>query len=233
MNAQLHEYQVLAKRLETPSTSTLKLRRLNGSIPKFRAGQYITVYFPDIDPVLGKEYTISSSPREEEFNITVKAIGRYSKRLCSLNAGDTFLASGAQGRFYPEDTHSVCMIAGGMGVTPFRSIILETTRSKCRGDIQLLYSGRYSFDMPFSEELYRISCKLPSFKFRRFVTRDAAIPRGAKSHRMRAEDVLDTKESTMSREYLISGSLAFVCDVKGLLSSISVPSERILTEVCF
>lgn len=233
MNTGRYKYRVLSKRLETPSTSTLKLQRLDGSIPTFRAGQYITVYLPDIDPILGKEYTISSAPREKEFNITVKAIGRYSRRLCSLNTGDTFLASGAQGSFYPEDAHSVCMIAGGMGVTPFRSIIIEATGDRGRTNAHLLYSGRYSFDMPFAEELYSLSCKVSSFRFERFVTRDTAVPRGAKSHRMRSEDVFKTMRSTMPQEYLISGSLAFVCDVKGLLSSISVPSERILTEVCF
>lgn len=232
MHTRRHTYQVLAKKPETANITTLTLQRVDGRMPVFRAGQYITVYFPDLNSTLGKEYTISSAPYESSFHITVKAMGRYSGRLCSLKVGDTFLASGAQGHFYPHDTESVCLIAGGMGITPFRSIIKDALNSARKSKVHLLYSGRYAFDMPFSEELFRLSNHALSFTLDRFVTRDIAIPRAAKSRRMRREDILSVMQREAPQEYLVSGSLPFVCDVKDVLGSLAVPAERVLTEIC-
>lgn len=227
-----YEYRVREKRVETPSTSTLALELVGGAIPSHRAGQYLTVYFPDMSPVFGKEYTISSAPCEREFTITVKAIGRYSGRLCSLKPGDTFLASKPQGSFYPQGARSLYLLAGGMGVTPFRSIIVDALHAKRPGTMRLLYSGRYASDMPFSRELNRLASESPSFQCDRFITRDTAIPRGAKSRRIRPDDIDNSVACVSSSEYLVSGSIEFVCDVKGLLSSIAIPTERIITEVC-
>lgn len=232
MTVQLCTYRVIAKKLETPSTTTLALERIDGQEPKFRAGQYVTVYFRDLNPRLGKEYSISSAPREKELKITVKAIGSYSGRLCAMKVGDTLEATEAQGHFYPHDPHSACLIAGGMGVTPFRSIIIETIGNSQHHDMHLFYSSRYAFDMPFSTELYHLSCRTPSFRLNRFVTRDAAVPADAKSHRMRLEDLFGQMSTRMTREYLVSGSVAFVRDAKKLLLAGGVLPEHILSEIC-
>lgn len=228
-------YVVLSKKQETPTTSTLSLAKTDGTIPDHKPGQCITVYFPDLSPTLGKQYSISSAPCENMLTITVKAIGRFSHKICALREGDIFLASDPSGDFYPKTAHIIIMMAGGMGITPFRSIILQTLAQSTMRRVALFYSGKTRDDMPFSDELYELSKTHPSLFVERFVTQEAAFAIDAKYRRMRFDDICNfmKTDSSPSSEFLISGSLSFVLGQKAVLVENGVSRSLIQTESYF
>jgi ferredoxin-NADP reductase len=231
MYEDIHEHVVVARRRETPTTTTLLLKKADDSIPEYVPGQCLTVYFLDLSQTLGKQYSISSAPCENACAITVKAIGRFSTRLCSLTEGDRILASGPSGSFYPTQKKNLVLLAGGMGVTPFRSIIIETL-SRLAVPVRLFYSAKTAADMPFGAELYEASRQSRLCTIERFVTKGADFAPGIRYRRMRADDILnrDLHEGT---EYLISGSLDFVFGLRNMLIGNGVSREHILTEAYF
>lgn len=231
MLAGVSEYIVLARKQETCTTTTLTLAKSDGSIPQHRPGQCLTVYFPDLSPTLGKQYSISSAPCEQVCTITVKAIGRFSNRLCSLASGDRIFASYPQGNFCPTWKNNMVLLAGGMGITPFRSIIVEAVSLSLNPQVQLFYSAKISTDMPFANELYGLSQRHSSFFMQRFVTKEPTSSTELKYRRLRPDDILG-KHDTYT-EYLISGSLNFVLGLKNMLATTGVDRANILTESYF
>jgi len=97
------------------------------------AGQYITFRFDDVaDKPVVRSYTMSSSPRENQFiAVTVKEVEDpfISKVLVrDTKVGQILRARGPIGKFVYEsekDHKHLVMIAGGSGVTPFISIMRE------------------------------------------------------------------------------------------------------------
>lgn len=233
MLAEVSTYVVLARRQETPTTTTLSLEKIDGTILDYIPGQCLTVYFPDLSQTLGKQYSISSAPSEKIFSITVKAIGRFSERLCSLAAGDLMLASDPHGTFYPKHRDTVILLAGGMGVTPFRSIIVETLAKASATHISLFYSSKTLIDMPFADDLLRLSKQNPILTLERFVTNQSNVSsRGIKYRHMRLDDITNAYD-LQNAEFLISGSLGFVLELKNMLIKAEVNRENILTEAYF
>lgn len=231
MFAGVSEYIVLARKQETCTTTTLTLAKSDGSIPQYRPGQCLTVYFADLSPTLGKQYSISSAPCELMCAITVKAIGRFSDRLCSLASGDRLFASDPQGNFCPTWRNNMVLLAGGMGITPFRSTIVEAVSLSLNPQIQLFYSAKISTDMPFGNELYALSRQHSSFSLERFVTKESISSTELKYRRMRPDDIVSTHD--LQTEYLISGSLNFVLGLKNMLVTAGVDRTNILTESYF
>lgn len=227
-----NQYRVIASRNETPSTTTLTLKPENRDLPAFRPGQYLNVYFPDLSPTLGKQYSISSSPSEGKISISVKAIGRFSNRLCSLRPNDILLASLPQGNFFPNTDGPITMIAGGMGIMPFRSIIVEKMSHDPHCDLTLLYSAKHTNDMPYVDELHKFSVSTPTFSFYKFLTQEQKPTKDSYYRRLNIDDICETTRNHTS-EYMLCGSVSFVLAIKQLLISSGIPQEAIRTEAHF
>jgi len=141
-------YRVRNIRRETVDTHTLELTLEDNSVPLYVPGQFITVYFPETTTPEGKIYSISSAPEESTINITIKAIGEFSNKLCSMVAGDKILASLPYGFFHSDqEATELVMIAGGIGITPFRSMIMHALHRTPERKLSLFYSNKKSTDI--------------------------------------------------------------------------------------
>ena len=72
-------------------------------------------------------FTIAAAPSEGEFHISTRVgPSAFKQALNALQPGDTIEAHGIEGDFTWEETgEPVVLVAAGIGVTPFRSILLE------------------------------------------------------------------------------------------------------------
>lgn len=229
MIADAQEYIVRARKEETPTTATLFLSLRDGSLPSYKPGQTITVYFPELSPLLGKQYSISSAPCERVLSITVKDVGRFSNRLHALERGEVILASKPQGAFCPAYQRPLIMLAGGMGITPFRSIVMHACAVSPL-PFSLFYSARSLREMPFGEELDAQAKQHASFSMERFATREPLPTPGIQCRRMRFDDIAGEERLDMPAQYAISGSLSFVLGCRNMLVEHGIDRSRILTE---
>jgi glycine betaine catabolism B len=121
-------------RQETPDTETFFFVNEEEDERAFDyiAGQYLTFRFDDIgDKPLVRSYTMSSSPKKhDEALVSVKRVykGVVSNWMCDeIKEGTILRARGPIGKFcyLDGDNEHLVMTAGGSGVTPFVSIMLE------------------------------------------------------------------------------------------------------------
>ncbi len=224
----VQEYVVLRKKQEAPLVTTLVIALPNGNIPVYKAGQYITVYFFDSSTPQGKAYSISSAPTEHLFTISIKAIGEYSHRLCAMNSGDTFFGSLPKGGFYSEQIDTdIIMLASGTGITPFRSMIIDTVQNAQKRALFLFYSHRTTHDALFTEEFESIQKNYTTIHIENYITRESAKPQ-----RIMIPDILSIVQNNRQGEFFICGPTSFVREQRVALQNAGVLSEYIHTEAC-
>lgn len=139
----------------------------------FSAGQYIVIPVIIDGKMYCRPYSISSSPRDTlkgEIMIAVKRVegGIVSGYLLdNLKEGDKILASPPLGNFTYEplrDAKTVIGIAGGSGITPFRSFARAIAESDEDFNLILLYGSRTLKDAVFSDEIKKLAEENPKIK---------------------------------------------------------------------
>lgn len=225
-------YTVAKTVREALGTTTLEITSADG-IPPYIPGQFITVYLPELGTPEGKAYSISSAPYEP-LAITVSARGEFSRRLCSLNPGDTFTASAPSGYFYSESkTSTLVMIAAGIGIAPFRDVMLDSLKENPARRLILFYSNRTMADIVFAKTLDELAAANPSVEVHRFITREEVRSAGISGGRISAEAVVRGVADAPDPEFFICGSISFVRDLWRGLRSAGVGEDRLYTEAFF
>lgn len=135
---------------------------------KFSAGQYLewTLAHPHADiRGIRRYFTIASAPEDPDYRIGVKfyePMSSFKKRLLSMRRGERIVASQLAGDFtLPADKNKkLVFMAGGIGVTPFRSMLEHLLINKERRDITIFYSNKDIKDVAYVELLDRAEREL-------------------------------------------------------------------------
>lgn len=119
------KYKFKVKKLEIVANETLEITGESlGEDMKFKPGQFAFIKILDKEnKFLSHPFTISEAPKNGEIQFTIKALGDDTSNLLeSLKVNDEFNVSGPHGKFdYKAGLKNQIWIAGGIGVTPFRS----------------------------------------------------------------------------------------------------------------
>jgi len=122
------------------------------------AGQCLGYRLPqagDTEAENQRWFTIASAPSEGEIHISTRiSQSKFKQALNAMKVGDSIEAFGLEGDFTWEDDPSnpVTLVAGGIGITPYRSILLMRAATGRPLNGTLLYFNRTS-DVPFRSEL--------------------------------------------------------------------------------
>lgn len=182
-------------------------------------------------------FTLASSPTEPLLRIGVKFTGAGStfKRALATHGqpGSSIIAAQVAGDFtLPRDTdRKLAFIAGGIGVTPFRSMVKYLTDRREQRDVILLYANR-----AYDEILYRdvFWQAMYAFRFRPvYVVSDgASVPPGWTGEVGRIDTELIQRQVPDYRERLfyVSGSPLLVQRVQRALYDLGVKPEQIRTD---
>ncbi len=227
-------YVVTENRPEAPGVATLSLAVPEWYLPAFIPGQYITVYFPETGTPEGKAYSISSAPHEGRLEITVRGIGEFSNRLLKAKRGDKILGSQPYGYFYSEASDTpLIMVAAGIGITPFRSIILETLKKNPGRKLFLFHSSRSLADTVFKNEFDVLTKTHHHFKLVNFITRESTELPNTISERMTAAKILEMVGKQQLAEYMLCGPISFTRDLWRGFRALGVSEEALYTEAFF
>jgi ferredoxin-NADP reductase/Na+-translocating ferredoxin:NAD+ oxidoreductase RnfD subunit len=127
---------------------------------KYTAGQYMewTLSQHDSDFRGNRRYlTISSSPTEQDLMFSVKLPpekpSAFKSRIEGFKKGDVILADGLAGDFgLPKsEKQKLAFLAGGVGITPFRSMVKYAIDFGHQRDIHILYSAVYEDEFAFKK----------------------------------------------------------------------------------
>lgn len=122
------------------STMTVYFERPIGFV--YEPGDWIDLQFDDEQLKGGITYSLSSSPSEPTLAITFRTgISPFKRRLQSLTAGDSLYISqyGNDYGFHLKDNRSSVLVAGGIGIAPFRSMLKEMHDTGNSNDVHLVY----------------------------------------------------------------------------------------------
>lgn len=165
--------KLLSKRGETDGIKTFVFEPETPIL--WKAGQYLIYSLPHKNEDLrGKMrfFTISSAPFEKKPSITTrisKKPSSFKKALDNLKIGDTIFAKGPDGDFIVDNVKNKhIFIAGGIGITPFISIIKQLNNDNNLINATLLYANKNQ-DIPFKNELEKIANAHSEFKIRYFI----------------------------------------------------------------
>ena len=138
----------------------------------YEPGQYLEINLehqnPD-DRGTTRWFTLSSSPTEGDLMITTRLVEKHStfkQALFDLKPSDSVNAKGPMGKFImPKDPNSeIVWIAGGIGVTPFRSQMKFILDNQQQRKITLIYSNRTKNDICFTKLWEEAQASVKNFK---------------------------------------------------------------------
>ncbi len=104
-------------------------------------------------------FSFSIEPNSDELRISVKTLGDFTASIAQLPENTRVIVDGPYGRFTTEriTQKRVVYIAGGIGITPIRSMLGALAESGSQKKVWLFYSTKASSERVFEKELARIS----------------------------------------------------------------------------
>ena len=192
----------------------------------FLPGQYIRMVLPHEDADergTSRFFTISSSPHEKAFLIiTAKVIkSTFKNKLLSLEPGTYVKIFGPLGTLilHDEEKERIILLSGGMGITPFYSMIMYATAKKLSVPLILIASFSKSEEMIFYDALMESSQK------------NKHISVIYKNRRISAETLRQYINDLDKPKYFIVGPPVMVEATREiLLEELKIDEEKIVTE---
>lgn len=179
-------------------------------------------------------FTIASSPTENEIKIGVKYNSPSSsfKAFLDKKPYKTILSGGLSGDFVLKNNSSdIVFIAGGIGITPFRSIIKYLLDKKISKNITLFYSNKNVDDIAYKDILGEASQKI-GIKVVYLLTDETSIPKNfnGEKGRLNAKILKKYVSGFENTDFYLSGPMLMVEESKKLLRALGVKRSRILTD---
>lgn len=205
----------------------------------FLPGQYNRVTLPHENADergTSRFFTIASSPTDKDYlMVTTKVIQSSFKRmLANLEPGHKAQFFGPMGNFVLNDdeTKSCVLMAGGIGITPYHSMLRYAADKNLTVNLILFVSFSTIEEMVFYQELMDISQKHPNIKVIYTITHQEESKEswtgetGRISENLIKKYIIDIQQP----KYYIVGPPAMVEGTKEMLIRMSIPAEQILNE---
>jgi ferredoxin-NADP reductase len=151
----------------------------NGTGYDFRAGQHADFSF--MHPPVGCEgdnsrtFSLANSPHDKGLVMIAMRMREtgFKTALKSAALGTKFKVSRPRGSFtlHKDFARPAVFLAGGIGITPVRSIVDWATQERMPHKLYLFYSNREAGDAAFLEELEDLAMRNPCFTLIPTVTR--------------------------------------------------------------
>ena len=142
----------------------------NSNTGSFKPGQYVSLKVMIDGVYCERSYSLVSDPKSGVLEIAVKRQphGKLSNWLHDkVSVGDIIELGSVDGDFLlPKELPAkLLLIAGGSGVTPIYSLLVEALARKADLDVSVVYYANSKTDLAFGQEMLDLAEKHPSFKF--------------------------------------------------------------------
>lgn len=170
----------------------------------FEPGDWIDIQFEGKVLTGGMTYSISSAPTEDDIRITFReGISQFKKALRSILPSDRLVISqyGNDYGFTLKKNQTSVLIAGGVGIAPFRSMLKQMYDDRDKNEVTVIYLNQ-TVDFLFKDELDLWAAALPNVAI-------AYVPTKELNRKKREKLILSLVKDTRQNFY-ISGPPAMV-----------------------
>lgn len=220
-----HHLKLISIESEAQNAYTFKFEK--GNI-NYQAGQHFVFRLKHEDQDKRgniRIFSASSAPSEDYLSITTRYFGEdsssFKRSMMSLEHGQTISVRGPSplADVYKVKDYSKphVYIAGGIGITPFRSVLVESLHQQKDLQGKLFYANRDE-DFIFGQEIEEGVARLPNFELEKVLS----------PNRISTEQLQETHQQFDGQAvFVISGKIAFVENYEKMLKEIGVSSSQI------
>ncbi|HJP81022.1 MAG TPA: FAD-dependent oxidoreductase [Candidatus Saccharimonadales bacterium] len=213
--------KLIAKRIEEDQSGYFSVYFNRPDNFTFEAGDWIDIGFEGRKLKGGITYSISSSPLESDIRITFReGISEFKKALQSIHEGERLFISqyGNDYGFQLKQNRSSVLIAGGVGIAPFRSMLKEMYENHDKSEVLLIYLNQNE-QFLFKDEIDMWSEKLLNLSVSYIVTKDI--------NRKKREKLILSLIKNHAHNFYISGPEGMVESNEHLLIGAGIPVRNI------
>lgn len=175
-------------------------------------------------------FTMVSSPARNGLAICAKAVGDFTSTLGRTRPSEEAYIDMPFGvfSFLHHDAERLVFIAGGIGITPFMSMLRYLRDRKLRREVILLWANKTEKDIAFRAEIEKLSSEITSLKVVHILSRQEDWP-GEKG-RINGDTFKKHVGDFAEGEFFICGPPQMMSDIQKILSGLGVSKQRIHTE---
>ena len=195
-------------------------------------GQFFFITLQNNGEELKKHFSFSSSPTEQNYIEFTKKLtnSEFSGILKKLANNDWAKIEAPFGKFTFIGEHKkIALLAGGIGITPFRSICRYCTDKQLKNRITLIYGNRTEEDIVFREEFEDMQKENKNLKCVFTINEGNANWKGLTgfiSGKMIKKEISDYKNTI----FFLCGPPGMVEGLKGILNQLSITADHIRAE---
>jgi ferredoxin-NADP reductase len=205
----------------------------------FKAGQFIdmTLVSPGETDAEGNKrgFSIASAPEEANIMVATRLRDTAFKRvLQTVPVGTAVTIEGPFGNLvlHNNATRAAVILAGGIGITPFRSILIDAARRRLPHHIVVFYSNRRPEDAAFLDELVSLQSANRAYKLVPSMTDMTHSRQSWDGETGLIDSALLSRhlKGAVSPIYYIAGPPAMVKGLHEMLTGIGVDDDDIRSE---
>lgn len=220
-----HRFQVSRIERETHNTVSVYIRGRDLASFPIHPGQFMILRF--LTEKLwwqAHPFSLSMMPDGKELRVTIKSVGDFTSQVPSVPLGTSVMIDGPYGVFTELFSVSpkVLFIAGGIGITPIRSLMEAMVRHK--KDVMLLYANKTAQDIVFKKELETIASEHGG-AVTHIISHDSAYP-GEKGY-LDKEKISRLVPDLSLREVYLCGPVPMMNTVRKMLADLGVATHMI------
>jgi ferredoxin-NADP reductase len=220
-----HPYQVAQVVQETHDTWSL---HFEGRRIDYQPGQFLMVWLIRNGRVSEPHpFTISSSPTKDRLSISVKSVGDFTSTIRDTKPTDRAYIDAPYGAFsfLNHDAQNLVFIAGGIGITPFMSMLRYMADKGLDRTVLLIWGNKAERDIAFRDELDNMVAEMSSLRVEHVMSGQDDWP-GEKGY---VDAALLSKhlQDVENPQVFVCGPPVMMAKVIAALRELGVPKQRI------
>lgn len=232
-------HDVKLERRDELAEGTMAFRFSKPPAFSFKPGQAVDLVLPGDSASEAQSirhaFSMVSAPFQHELAIATRMRdSAYKRMLKSLPVGTLVRLEGPFGSLtlHNDRSRAAVLIAGGIGITPFMSILRQAAKDQLPQDLSLLYSNRRPEDAAFLAELQDLERMNPRFHLVATMTQMSKSTREWPGEtRLIGEDLIRTVGGALPAPiYYLVGPPAMVEAVRKTLNAARIDDDDIRSE---
>ncbi|MEG0008334.1 MAG: hybrid-cluster NAD(P)-dependent oxidoreductase [Aeromonas sp.] len=219
------------RRADTHDVASWQFAPLTGTLPPVLAGQCITLHMTIDGQPQCRAYTLSSSPQDGCWQVTIKDVGLVSHHLHqSLRVGDEIRVDGPFGDFNLSalPCERPLLLSAGSGITPMWAMLRDELAKRPDADIRFIHSARSPEDVIFADELTALA------EAHAGVRSALVLEQAPAAHpwvgRLTPDMLRELAPDLLTRHVYLCGPAPYMVAVSTMLAELGLPAEQLHQE---
>ena len=225
----------VAEKREVAKGTLLTLFEADG-YPDYRPGSYFWVELPDRghtdEKGLRRHISLVTSPTERPLVGLATRLrdSAFKRTLAELEVGDEVAVEEPKGSFLlPEDTSAeYVFVAGGIGITVFRSMLRYIADEQLPYRVTLVYSNRDRESAAFLDELEELERRIDGLRVVLTMTDDPEWE--GETRHLDADVLRDLLGGLEGKTFFVAGPPEMAQSVADSLTGAGLPEDRVLAD---